>query len=114
MMDCLFCKIANGEIESDFVYEDERVVAFPDINPQAPAHVLIIPREHISGMGEIDESNSDLAGHLLNVAAKLARELGVAETGYRLVFNNGRDGGQTVDHIHLHLIGGRRLGWPPG
>ena len=113
-MDCLFCKIANGEIESDFVYEDERVVAFNDINPQAPMHVLIIPREHISGPGAIDEGNSDLAGHLLVVAAKLARELGVDEDGYRLVFNNGRDGGQTVDHIHLHLIGGRRLGWPPG
>jgi histidine triad (HIT) family protein len=113
-MDCLFCKIANGEIASDFVYEDERVVAFNDINPQAPAHVLIIPREHISGPGAIDESNSDLAGHLLTVAAKLARELGIDENGYRIVFNDGRDGGQTVDHIHLHLIGGRRLGWPPG
>lgn len=113
-MDCLFCKIAKGEIESEFIYEDERVVAFADINPQAPTHVLIIPREHIVGPDSIDGGNSDLAGHMLAVAAELARDLGIDKSGYRIVFNNGRDGGQTVDHIHLHLMGGRRLGWPPG
>ena len=113
-MDCLFCKIANGDIESEFVFEDERAVAFNDINPQTPIHVLIIPREHITGPAAIDENNSDLAGHLIAVAAKLAHDLGIDESGYRIVFNNGRDGGQTVDHIHLHLVGGRRLGWPPG
>jgi len=113
-MDCLFCKIAKGEMESEFVFEDDKVVAFNDINPQAPIHILIIPREHISGPAAIDENNSGLAGHLLAVAAMLARDLGIEENGYRIVFNNGRDGGQTVDHIHLHLIGGRRLGWPPG
>ncbi len=113
-MDCLFCKIVNGEIESEFIFEDDRAVAFADINPQAPAHILVIPREHISGPSAIDGGNSDLAGHLLAVAAKLAKDFRIDESGYRIVFNNGSDGGQTVDHIHLHLIGGRRLGWPPG
>ncbi len=113
-MDCLFCKIINGEIPSDKVYEDELVFAFRDIAPASPVHVLIIPKKHISSANEINEDNEAVVAHIFSVAAKLAGELGIAESGYRIVNNCGKDGGQTVGHLHFHLLGGRNLGWPPG
>lgn len=113
-MDCLFCKIANGELESKLVYEDEDVVAFHDISPQAPTHILCIPRRHISTLNDLDPQDAELTGKLLLTAQKLARKLGFAEEGYRVVMNCNGHGGQTVFHIHLHLLGGRPLHWPPG
>lgn len=112
-MSCVFCRIAAGEIPARVVHRDERAVAFHDINPQAPVHVLVIPREHIASLADVGEEHGDLLGHLLLVASRVARQEGLA-AGYRLVANCGRDGGQTVDHLHLHLLGGRGLGWPPG
>ena len=113
MSDCIFCKIANKEINSDIVYEDDRVVAFNDINPHAPVHILVIPRKHIVGVAEARDEDAELMGHLQLVAARLAKEKGVAE-GYRIVVNSGPLAGQSVMHLHYHLLGGRRLNWPPG
>ena len=113
MSDCIFCKIANKEIKSDIVYEDDRVVAFNDINPHAPVHGLVIPKKHIVGVAEARDEDAELIGHLQLVAAKLAEEKGVAE-GYRIVVNSGPLAGQSVMHLHYHLLGGRRLNWPPG
>lgn len=113
-MDCLFCKIINGEIPSNKVYEDEKVYAFYDISPAAPVHVLIIPREHIPSANALTAENAPVVGHIFRVAAELAKELGIAESGYRIVNNCGEDGGQTVPHLHFHLLGGRSLAWPPG
>ena len=112
-MSCLFCRIVAGEIPSTPVYQDELSYAFADINPKAPVHILIVPREHISSMFEADESKRALLGHLMLAAAEIARNKGLAN-GYRIVVNTGSDGGQTVDHLHLHLLGGRPLTWPPG
>ncbi|MCK9221605.1 MAG: histidine triad nucleotide-binding protein [Limnochordia bacterium] len=114
MSGCLFCKIATGQVPADKVYEDELVVAFKDINPQAPVHLLIIPRKHIPSVTEIKEDDLTLVGHIHHVAAKLAEEQGIAKDGYRIVTNCGEQGGQTVLHVHFHLLGGRSLGWPPG
>lgn len=113
-MSCIFCEIAAGERPADRVYEDDRVVAFRDINPMAPVHILVIPREHIPGPQAIDGANADVAGHLIAVSTRIARDLGIAADGYRLVLNEGRQGGQSVYHMHLHLLGGRPMGWPPG
>lgn len=113
-MDCLFCKIINGEIPSKKVYEDEKVYAFYDISPAAPVHVLIVPKEHISSANALTAENAPVVGHIFRVAAELAKELGIAEKGYRVVNNCGEDGGQTVMHLHFHLLGGRSLAWPPG
>ncbi len=113
-MDCLFCKIAAGEIPSSKVYEDELVYAFRDIEPQAPVHVLIIPKEHIKSANELNEENASVVAHIYAVAAKIAKAEGVSENGYRIVNNCGEDGGQTVGHLHFHLLGGRSLAWPPG
>ena len=113
-MNCLFCKIINGDIPSDKVYEDELVYAFRDISPAAPTHVLIVPKEHIASANEITEENASVVAHIFCVAGKLARELGIDGSGYRIVNNCGKDGGQTVGHLHFHLLGGRNLGWPPG
>lgn len=113
-MDCLFCKIIKGEIPSKKVYEDERVYAFYDISPAAPVHVLLIPKTHIPSANALTEENADVVGHIFAVAAKLAKSLGIAESGYRIVNNCGEDGGQTVGHLHFHLLGGRSLTWPPG
>lgn len=113
-MDCLFCKIIAGEIPSTKVYEDEFVYAFNDIDPQAPIHVIIIPKEHIKSANDINEENCALIGKIFNAAAKIAKELGISENGYRIVNNCGADGGQTVGHIHFHMLGGRSLAWPPG
>ncbi len=112
-MDCLFCKIAAGEIPSKKAYEDEKVVAFYDIDPQAPVHILVIPKEHIQSVSQITPENQEIVGHIFTVIAKLARELNL-EDGYRVVSNVGQQGGQSVPHLHFHLLGGRNLGWPPG
>lgn len=112
--DCLFCKIVTGEISADVVYQDEHVLAFEDINPQAPTHTLIIPREHIATLDELDEGKEAIAGKILVAARKIAREKGLHKRGYRLVANCLESAGQTVFHIHFHLLGGRNLGWPPG
>ncbi|MGD0628713.1 MAG: histidine triad nucleotide-binding protein [Terracidiphilus sp.] len=112
-MSCLFCKIAEGTIPSTPVYQDELSYAFADIHPKAPVHILIIPRQHISSMIDANEIQRPLLGHLLWAAAEIARNKGLAK-GYRIVVNSGEDGGQTVDHLHLHLLGGREMTWPPG
>ncbi len=114
MMDCIFCRIAAGEIDSEIIYEDEQVVAFRDLNPQAPVHVLIIPREHIASLDATSAADTELRGHCAVVAAELARTEGIAQSGYHLVLNVGRNAGQAVDHLHVHLLGGRRMQWPPG
>ena len=112
--DCLFCRIAAGTIPSDIVHQDDLVVAFRDIAPRAPTHILLIPRRHIASAADLTEEDGPLLGHLFGVAADLARSAGIAEGGYRLVSNVGRWGGQTVDHLHFHLMGGRAFDWPPG
>lgn len=114
MEDCIFCKIACGEIGS-LVYEDDRVAAFDDLSPCAPLHVLIVPKKHIEKLADVqDGEDACLMGHILVVAGKIAKERGVAEEGYRVVANNGTGAGQSVWHLHFHLLGGRTLGWPPG
>lgn len=111
---CIFCRIANGQIPAKLAHEDDRTVAFHDIDPRAPVHVLIIPRQHIAGVDHLAAGDVDLVGGMFLVARQLARELGVADSGYRLVVNSGADAGQSVDHLHMHLLGGRPLKWPPG
>ncbi len=113
-MDCLFCKIIAGDIPSAKVYEDDKVYAFRDIEPQAPVHILIIPKVHIASANELTEENASIVGHIFAVAAKIAKEEGIADGGYRIVNNCGQDGGQTVGHLHFHMLGGRSLAWPPG
>ncbi|WP_332445657.1 histidine triad nucleotide-binding protein [Dehalococcoides mccartyi] len=109
-MSCIFCQIVKGEIPAQIVYKDEDLVAFKDINPQSPVHILIIPRRHIANLTDLDEADTELAGKMILLAGKLAREMDIAESGYRLVINSGREGGQVVNHLHLHLLGGRQLG----
>ncbi|MBX3083977.1 MAG: histidine triad nucleotide-binding protein [Anaerolineae bacterium] len=111
---CIFCKIARGEIPATIVYQDERVVAFRDINPGAPVHILIIPREHIASAAEIDASNAALVGYLLQIAAQIAKQENLVDSGYRVVTNIGADAGQSVPHMHFHVLGGRQMAWPPG
>ena len=113
-MDCLFCKIAAGEIPSTKVYEDDLVFAFRDIEPQAPVHILIIPKEHISSVNDINDTNCGVVGHIFKVAAEIAKKEGIAEDGYRIVTNIGENAGQSVKHMHYHMLGGRSLQWPPG
>lgn len=113
-MDCLFCKIIKGEIPSDKVYEDEFVYAFRDINPAAPVHVLIVPKQHIASSLEVDAENSAAIAKVFEAAAKIARQLGLEQDGYRIVNNCGEKAGQTVFHIHFHLLAGRDFEWPPG
>jgi len=112
MTDCLFCKMVSGVIKPDVVYEDDSVLAFRDINPQAPVHILIIPKRHITTLNELDDSV--LAGQLFQTAIKLAKQENISENGYRTVFNCNKQGGQEVYHLHLHLLGGRQMHWPPG
>lgn len=112
-MDCIFCKIASGEIPSTRVYEDDLCVAFKDLEPQAPVHILIIPREHIVSAAEITPENSSIVAHIFEVAAKLAKDNRL-KNGWRIVSNVGEDGGQSVKHMHFHLLGGRAMAWPPG
>ena len=113
-MDCLFCKIVVGQVPAKFMYQDEQVVVFQDINPQAPTHLLIVPRTHISTINELNQTNSAVVGHMIQVATQLAKEAKIAEAGYRVVMNCNSGGGQAVYHIHCHLLGGRQMNWPPG
>lgn len=113
-MDCIFCKIANGEIKTNFLYEDDSVVAFNDLDPQAPVHVLIIPKKHYSSIMDLNEEDEKLIGHIFTVAKKIAKDLEIADSGFRVVTNVGKDGGQSVNHIHFHLLGKRKMSWPPG
>ncbi len=112
-MDCIFCRIAAGEIPARLLFEDDQVVAFADINPQAPTHVLVIPRRHIVSLAQALKSDNALLGHMHGAVAELARTLQL-NGGYRTVINTGEDGGQTVEHLHIHLLGGRHMTWPPG
>ena len=114
MGDCLFCKIVAGEIPSKKIYEDDKVLAFYDISAAAPVHFLVIPKEHISSANELDEKNSNIVSHIFMVINKIVRELNIADSGYRIVNNCGADGGQTVNHLHFHVLGARELKWPPG
>ena len=111
---CIFCRIVRREIPANIAHEDEHTLAFHDIDPRAPVHVLIIPRRHIEAVNHIQDDDVEVMGRLFHVARRLARELGIADSGYRMVVNNGPDAGQSVDHIHMHLLGGRAMQWPPG
>jgi histidine triad (HIT) family protein len=113
-MTCIFCKIANHSIPTAFIYEDKEIVAFRDLHPQAPEHILIIPKKHIDSLQHSEEDDQLLLGKILMTAKKIAQDLGLHENGYRLVINTGSDGGQTVFHIHLHLLAGKPMQWPPG
>ena len=112
--DCLFCKMVTGAIQPNKVFEDAEVLAFKDINPQAPVHVLVIPKRHIASANDLSDADAALIGKLFLAGRKIASDLGIAESGYRLVNNCGGDGGQTVWHLHLHMLGGRHMNWPPG
>jgi histidine triad (HIT) family protein len=114
MSDCLFCRIVKRELPASIVFEDDRILAFNDINPQAPTHVLVLPKRHIATLNELDAADDSLVGEIVRRAAAIAAERGLTAGGYRTVFNTNRDAGQTVFHIHLHLIGGRHMRWPPG
>ncbi|WIW69769.1 MULTISPECIES: histidine triad nucleotide-binding protein [Anaerosinus] len=115
MMDCIFCKIANKEIPAKFVYEDEMVMAFHDISPEAPVHILVIPKKHIASLLEVTNEDSQLMVNIMtNVIPRIAKDQGIDEKGFRLVANTKEDGGQTVDHLHFHILGGRSMNWPPG
>ena len=114
MADCLFCKIIKREIPASIVYEDDRVLAFNDINPQASTHVLVIPKRHVESLNELAPEHDAIVGEVVRRAAAIAKDRGISAGGFRTVFNTNRDAGQTVFHIHLHLIGGRSLAWPPG
>ena len=114
MSACLFCRIVAGEVPARRVHEDDRVLAFHDISPKAPTHVLVIPRRHIASLDELVPADVELVGHLMVTAAAVARQAGIAGTGYRAVINTGADGGQSVGHVHVHVLGGRPLSWPPG
>jgi len=114
MAECIFCRIVEGAIPTKKIYEDEQVVAFDDINPQARVHVLVIPKQHVVSLDDTQDTDVALLGQLMIVCAKLARERGLAESGYRVVANTGREAGQSVFHLHLHVLGGRAFSWPPG
>ncbi len=111
---CIFCKIVEGEMPSDVLYKDELLIAVKDVNPQAPTHVLIIPREHMESLNDAAQSDEGLLGHSLRLTAKVANQLGLAEDGYRVVINTGPNAGQSVPHLHIHVMGGRPMKWPPG
>ncbi|ACM60432.1 histidine triad (HIT) family protein [Caldicellulosiruptor bescii] len=114
MSECIFCKILNKEIQSEIVYEDELVCAFKDINPTAPVHILIVPKTHIENLNDVQQHHKELIGHVFVVAKELAKKFEIDEKGYRIVVNCGADGGQTIDHLHFHLLGGRKFSWPAG
>ncbi len=111
---CLFCRIVRGEVPADIVHQDELVLAFRDINPKAPTHLLLIPRAHIDSAADLSETDAEMLGRIFAVAANLARQTGIADRGFRLVTNSGPAAGQSVDHLHFHLLGGRSMSWPPG
>jgi len=112
--ECIFCRIAAGEVQAAVVYNDDIVVAFRDLSPQAPSHLLIIPRKHVASLRDISPGDERLVGHIVRIAAQVAEGEGIAERGFRLVANSGREAGQSVDHLHFHLLGGRPMRWPPG
>jgi histidine triad (HIT) family protein len=114
MADCLFCKIVARDVPASIVYEDDRILAFNDINPQAPTHVLVVTKRHITSLNDLSPEDDQIVGELVRRAAAIAKERGISAGGFRTVFNTNRDGGQTVPHIHLHLLGGRCMHWPPG
>lgn len=114
MSACIFCRIVEGSIPAKIVYQDEHTLAFDDINPQAPVHTLVIPKRHVPSLRDLGEADRVLLGHLLLTCSRIAEEKGISATGFRVVANTGRDGGQTVFHLHLHVMGGRHMGWPPG
>ena len=115
MADCIFCKIAAGEIPAQTVYEDDSVIAFKDLSPKAPVHILIVPKKHIQSVAHFEAEDKELAAHIfVDVVPKLTKELGVAEAGFRLIMNTGKDGGQSVPHLHVHLLAKRKMTWPPG
>ena len=114
MEGCIFCKIAEREIPAQVVYEDDEVMAFKDVNPAAPVHLLIIPKRHVQGVMSLTDSDKELIGHIMLIIQKLAQEMSVAEEGFRAVVNHGMNAGQSVPHLHFHLLGGRPMGWPPG
>ena len=114
MDDCLFCRIVAGTIPATIVYRDDQVTAFQDIQPQAPVHVLVIPNQHVASTNDLTEQHDAVIGHLMRITQVIAQEQGIAESGYRLVVNTGQDAQQSVAHIHVHVLGGRHLGWPPG
>jgi histidine triad (HIT) family protein len=114
MADCVFCRIATGDIPTPLLYQDDRAVAFRDLNPQAATHILVIPRQHVPSVASAQPTDEGLLGHLMLVASAVARDEGIDQTGYRIVVNHGADAGQTVFHIHVHLLGGRPMRWPPG
>jgi histidine triad (HIT) family protein len=114
MEGCLFCTLVAGKINANIVYQDERIVAFRDVKPQAPVHILIIPRKHVAGVLDIEPDDHALIGEIFQVASRLAREQGIGDSGFRVVVNSGADAGQSVFHLHYHLIGGRQMSWPPG
>jgi histidine triad (HIT) family protein len=114
MATCIFCRIAAGEVPATVVHSDDMVVVFRDLKPQAPSHLLLIPRKHVASLRELTAEDDALVGHLVRVSAQVARVEGIAERGFRLVANSGPEAGQSVDHLHFHLLGGRHLGWPPG
>ena len=114
MDNCLFCKIINGDIAAKKVYENEHIIAFNDINPKAPVHILVIPKKHIRSINELNSSDINLAGEIILAAKKITKDQGIDSKGFRVVFNTNDDGGQTVYHIHMHIMGGRQMQWPPG
>jgi len=114
MNDCIFCKIVSGEIPCERVYDDDVCIAFNDLNPQAPTHILVIPREHLDSLDKADQTNKEMLGHLLMTSAEIARQRGFSDDGYRVVINTNSDGGQTVFHLHVHLLAGRPFIFPPG
>ncbi len=114
MDDCIFCKIISGDIPSNKLFEDDQVIAFRDINPQAPTHFLVVPKRHVSGVNDLTTTDEALVGHVYSVIASLVKELGIDGSGYRVVVNSGKDGQQSVPHLHFHVLGGRLLAWPPG
>lgn len=109
---CIFCRIARGEIPAQMVMNSKEIAAFRDVSPQAPTHILVIPKKHIGSLDDVSDSN--LLGQMVGMAAAIARQEGIAKSGYRLVINTGKDGGQSVDHLHIHILGGRHMTWPPG
>ena len=113
-VDCIFCKIAAGEMAADKVFEDDQAVAIRDLKPQAPTHILIVPKEHLESLNDVSQSDEALLGHLMRLASKIANQVGIAENGFRAVINTGEEAGQSVEHLHVHLLGGRSMAWPPG
>ena len=114
MNECLFCAIVEGSVKAQIVYQDDQVLAFKDIAPKAPVHILIIPRKHLAGVSNVTDQDRAVIGRIFEIAAQLARQQGIADSGYRIVVNSGADAGQSVFHLHYHLLGGRRMSWPPG